>query len=289
MLMSLLAAPAMFTESRATANPMPAQRIALQGLCLMLVLLPASLLLLGSDPRQLNGVSVWVKPIKFELSLALNFATLAWAVTLLGPAQRDGRHLSRGFLIALLAGMFEIGYIVLQAARGRASHFNDGTPIESALYTAMGVGAVLLVAVAFDLGRRILKSPRPGLGTGLRLGAGLGLTLGAAATFVTAGILGSGAIPEMLGYPAGHWIGCDLSDASGLPLVGWSTTGGDLRVPHFFATHAMQMLPLAGWIADRRWPQQARAIVYGTGLLLALLIVGTFLQAAAGAPLIPAL
>ncbi len=38
----------------------------------------------------------------------------------------------------------------------------------------------------------------------------------------------------------------------GLPVVGWSTAGGDLRVAHFLGIHAMQILPFFGWFVARR-------------------------------------
>ncbi len=91
------------------------------------------------------------------------------------------------------------------------------------------------------------------------------------------------AIGGYLGSQASHWIGGDLTDATGMPLTGWSTTGGDLRPAHFLATHMMQVLPVVGLLADRaRVPVAA---IWNAAILYTALIAGVAAQGLMGAPL----
>lgn len=248
-----------------------AHRTLLFGLAIQLALLAPSLIALGLDDRLLNAVSVWAKPIKFQLSLTLLFGTLVLLVPLALPT----RGIARACLVIVAAAVFEIAYITLQAARGRASHFNNETPVEAMMYRGMGGAVVVLVVTVGWIGLRIWRSPpRPGA-EGLRQGAAIGLMLGAALTLVTASVLSSG---------AGHWVGGPATDAGGLPLFGWSRSGGDLRVPHFFATHVMQALPLLGFAADRLAPRRAAPLVWAGAGISVLVVAATFAQAMAGRP-----
>lgn len=267
-----LASKTAFRPAREMQSP---AQLALDIAVLMLALIVPTLLALALDERQIFGATPWLKPLHFELSLAAHFATLALLVALMTEQAKGGRLMRWSMLAAAFAALFEIGYILLQAARGQTSHFNQSTPLAAALYALMGFGALALVAASFVTGWQVWRHGRPGVSPGLRLGAMLGLMLGSIATLIVAGALSSG---------TSHWIGGVASDAAGLPVLGWATKGGDLRVPHFFSTHAMQALPLAGWLADHFFSRRATALVWAaTGLWLAL-VVFTFVQALAGKP-----
>lgn len=233
----------------------------------------------GLDERLLDGVSVWSKPLKFELSLIVTLATVVLLLPLLDATARASRTIRWTAAAMALAASLEIIYIVLQAARGRASHFNNATPLEETLYNLMGIGAVTLVVGAFVIGWVIWRHGRSDAGSGVRLGAAVGLMVGAVLTLITAGLLSSGTIAE-----PGHWVGGIRSDADGLFLVGWSRSGGDLRVPHFFATHLMQGLPLLGLLLDRVAPGKARSGIGLATLAGIAIVAATFAQAAMGRP-----
>ena len=255
------------------------RRVLIVGIGLSVALAVPSLAALGLDDRLINGITVWSKPLKFQASLAIMLVTLLLLLPQIEARTRAGRGVFLASLMAAITANGEVFYITLQAARGRASHFNESTAFEAMAYSVMGAAAALLVLSSLVIGVYILRRPAPLAPTGLRLGGGWGLILGSILTLITAFALGSGQI----GGP-GHWVGGVRTDVGGLPLFGWSRTGGDLRVPHFFATHIMQALPILGLCLDRFAPNQAKlGIVLGAVASIAV-VAATFVQAIRAIP-----
>ena len=228
------------------------------------------------DSRLFNGVSVWEKPAKFFLSLSLQMATLACGLSLLPANDRQAPAIRIASLVFLAAAIGEMAYITFRAARGEASHFNETTTIAWLLFALMGLGAVMLSAVTSFIGWRILRRAPA---SSLAFAAGLGFIL-------------AGALAVMFGgYMAqhgAHWVGGDPSDATGLPFFHWSTTGGDLRVAHFFGLHIMQALPVLGFLFRDFSLPQARSLIGLGAIIWVGLTILTFFQAISGLPFIGA-
>lgn len=243
---------------------------------------PLTVMAFVLDTRLVNDISVWIKPLKFELSLAMHLATIALLVQYIPYKKRSARWLTLTLAVIAVACFAEIVMISLQSMRGVASHFNLSTRFDARIYQMMGVGALLLTLPVIAVGIRFATlSTTDRLTPGLKLGAALGLGLGALLTFLLAGYLSL--------QSTGHWVAAPTTDAGGMPLTGWSRSGGDLRVPHFIATHLMQVIPLVGWLADRRfasssaWPQR---IVWATTTAGIALVIATFTQARSGQPFV---
>jgi hypothetical protein len=269
-----------FETSKYAEMSSDARRVLIFGIGLQIAMLIPSLAAYMLDERLVNAINVWSKPLKFQLSMSLNMLTMLLLLHLLSAAWLSSRTIRWSATAVAFASTFEIAYIVLQASRGRASHFNALTPVEGVMYQLMGIGSVILVLGPFILGIAIWRSPAAN-NPGLRFGAILGLIIGAMFTLFTAGYLSSSIIVE-----SGRWVGGVRNDASGWPLLGWSTTGGDLRVAHFFSTHIMQVLPLVGLAADRFMQKKGRMLVWIAALVCISIVAVTFLQARSGMPVL---
>ena len=193
--------------------------------------------LAGVDQRELLGAPLWFKPLKFTISFTFYLLTLAWLLGRLpGPALRR-----TGWAI-VAASVIEIVIIGGQAARGERSHFNDDGDLGSLLFSIMGAAAVGLLLLTAAVGVRFLRerSQERDLATAIRFGLGVSLV------GMSTGIL--------MSINGGHSVGV-VDGGPGLLLLGWSTTGGDLRVSHFVGLHAVQAMPLVAAVLARWAPQ----------------------------------
>lgn len=246
----------------------------------MLATLLGTLVGLVVDPRVITGAPAWLKPAKFALSTSIYAFTFVW---LLGFVRGHPRlvALSGNTVAAGLA--IEVAVIVLQVVRGTTSHFNYTTPLDAALFSAMGAIIVLVWLVSLLLAVLLIaqRLPDPAFAWSLRLGLVIAL-VGMAVAFLMPrptpeqlAVLSAGAPPASIGA---HSVGV-ADGGPGLPIVGWSTVGGDLRVAHFFGLHALQVLPLIGWLLAR-WPSLGARrlwLVWAAGLsYLGLVIVLTW-------------
>jgi hypothetical protein len=248
--------------------------LALYGLATLLLALPV-LALQAIDPRTLHGVSVWVKPAKFLVSVGIFSLTAAWYWGYVAPERRNGRSLRLTAAVLIVAASFELLYIALQAGRGLDSHFNLSSPLYIAMYGLMGVAAVLLVGTVLPLAWQIVRYPR----TGLRSDFVAALAIGLVLTFLLGGGLGG-----YMSAQTGHSVG---AQGGHLPFSGWNRSGGDLRTAHFLGIHAEQAIPLlAALVAGRSVRARWAALGLGT-LAYVALTFAVFAQAVAGRPLLP--
>jgi hypothetical protein len=187
------------------------------------------------DDTSLLRENVWIKPLKFAISIGLSGAAFVWILRRV-PSNRTMRIATFASAAALF---MEQILITAQAARGVRSHFNMTAGIDSTIYGAMGnfVGVVWMatLVLAISLSRRTTHDPvlkiTTAAGTWLvLLGASVGFIMVAASK---------------------HSIGAEDGGPI-LPLVGWNRNAGDLRPAHFVGLHGLQALIVLAWAARQR-------------------------------------
>lgn len=205
------------------------------------------------DHRVITGAPVWLKPAKFAISVSIYCFTFVWLLSFVENRPRLVRLVAN---ITVTSFIVEMIVIISQAARGTTSHFNLTTPFNSFLWFTMGAFIVLVWTTNLVLAIMLLRQSMPdqAFAWSLRLGVLISAIGMAAAFFMvtptpeqTAAIAG-GYGPRIVGA---HSVGVP-DGGPGLPVLRWSTVGGDLRAVHFVGLHALQILPFLGWLLTRR-------------------------------------
>lgn len=256
------------------------------------VLLLATILLSILDSRLITGAPAWVKPMKFAISTILYAGTLAWMLSFVTGYPR---------LVRWIGGLTALGFLVelvgisIQAARGVRSHFNVGTLFDGAIFSLMGTFVMVIwvmnIVTAVLLMRQ--KMDDQPFAWALRLGllvTAVGSILGFLMTMPTPGQLAAMQAGEVVSIVGAHSVGV-ADGGAGLPFVGWSTAGGDIRVAHFVGLHALQIIPLLGIFVNRRFRQRLSdgrrtALVFVGGLGYLGLVLLLLWQALRAQPLI---
>ncbi|MEO3872253.1 hypothetical protein ABGB18_25870 [Nonomuraea sp. B12E4] len=203
-----------------------------------------------------EGALSWRKPMTFGLSFGLTTATLAWV----GGHLPVGRRIGWVVSAALCASTtLEVAWVVLQHARGVASHFNDATPLDETLFVGGGVtiGVTLVVVVLMTLASFVRTSAPPAMALALR----------------------AGLVSLLVAMAVGGWMiinGNELLDADVSPLTQSMTTygaAGVMKLAHAVPMHGIQFFGVLAWLltfsglpARRRLSLVALAVAGFAGL-----------------------
>lgn len=223
------------------------------------------------DSTQILGINRWIKPMKFLISIAIFLWTMAVYLFYLKDHERFSRRVSWALILIFVV---EMVVIAGQPLRGTTSHFNTRTPLDAMLYAAMGIAIALSTVIVGAVAYRYFKSeidlPRSVV-WGMRLGL---------IVFILGCVQGG-----YMSAQTGHGVGV-TDGGSGLPLVNWSTNGGDLRVAHFMGLHALQAVPLFAWFIEKARPSIATTSTAGFAIAYLALFTFLFVQALMGRPVI---
>lgn len=238
------------------------------GLCATMI---PTLVAMAVDTRQVQFESPWIKPLKFQVALAIYLVTLAIYTRWLpkGMTVTYGYRLFAGSVVTAI--ILESLWINGAAAFATASHFNQTSALMGTIYRLMGAAALLLTSASLVFGIAIWRNRASSLSRAQRTALGLGLVLTFFLTVVVAGYMAN---------LSGHLVGTPTTH-SGVPIMGWSTEVGDLRVSHFLATHALHVIPLAALILGA-----SVRTVWAIAFTFCLIVIAAFYQALLGMPLV---
>jgi hypothetical protein len=212
----------------------------------MVALTVIALVELVMDPRTITGMPLWEKPLKFSVSVLIYSVTMSW---LLGQLPRRRRLAWWAGTASAAFGAVEMIAIYGAAIADTTSHFNVSTPFSIVVWGTMAVSIVIVWAATILVGVLLFRADLGDPARSFAIRSGLIIAvIGMGLAFLMT-IPNAAQLSNFHGIAGAHTVG--LADGGpGLPLLGWSTVAGDLRIPHFVGMHAMQVIPIIALVLE---------------------------------------
>lgn len=212
------------------------------------------------DHTNILGTNIWLKPIKFFISVSLTVWTFGWMMHLL--------HSKTAVLIAswlmVISLFFENAIILLQSYRKVPSHFNETTRFDAFMYQLMLFFIILFTCAAVFVTIMFFYQKKIAVSQHYCWGIRMGMLLFVVFTFIGGWMVHIGA----------HSIPASENNSTGIVFFNWSLHHGDLRIAHFFGVHTLQMIPLISYYALEKKKQ---VIIFSIAYfiwVLALFVLG---------------
>ena len=160
----------------------------------------------------------------------------------------------------------------MQASRGVASHFNVTTAFDGLIFSFMGILILMNTFILIWITIQFLKLKNANAYVwGIRLGLVILILASAEGGYMASKL--------------SHAVNAP-NEAIGLPFLGWSKAGGDLRIAHFLGIHALQFLPLIGWQIKKLNLKNPIMMTCLLALLYGIMVCYFFYQAILGIPIL---
>jgi hypothetical protein len=190
------------------------------------------------------------KSMTFGLSFGLTVGAAVWATSFL-------RTRFRGFLLGVfyVASVVEVGLITMQAWRGRPSHFNFETGLDSAISMTLAGGGLVIILVTLGFTVAAFRTVQTrSMQLALRFGfVALMVALAVGAVMIATGVTEVRSDNALLAY----------------------TTAGALKPAHAVPMHAILIMPGLAWLLSKtKWPEDTQYLLtkiasIGYGVLIA--------------------
>ena len=228
-----------------------------------------SLIAILFDNRTLLGESVWLKPIKFAISIPIYCITIALLLKVYPYSFKIKQWLSRiiGWVLIL-----EIPLVMLQAARGVRSHFNSTTAFDGMVFGSMGILILINTLVLFYM---MFTAFFKKLDTTVMMQRAIQIGWLGMIVSIIAGQIMIGNMAHSVGVPDG---------GAGIPVTHWSTEGGDWRAVHFLGMHGIQIFPLFAYFAGKYQWKYGQWLIGISGIAYLAFIGLIFIRTQAGIP-----